>query len=218
MPNDGSTVLIRSMHPALEGVVRLSAGGVSAVDHVVAVEAVDLPGALRAAPGSIVVVDLDATATLTELRTIAGLGTDARIVVLADRDWPGSSLTAIRLGVRGFVRVPEALDTLSETLRRVARGERAIPSEIEQAAIAELGRCVQRARVASREASIITSRERQVLELLADGLTMRQIGRRLSISPRTVEAHTGKLYRKLTVRSRVEAIRRGSALGLIELG
>jgi DNA-binding CsgD family transcriptional regulator len=56
-----------------------------------------------------------------------------------------------------------------------------------------------------------------VLELLSDGHTMRQIATRLSISPRTVETHVGKLYRKLGVRTRVQAVSRAATLGLVEL-
>ena len=56
-----------------------------------------------------------------------------------------------------------------------------------------------------RLAGTVTEREREILALLADGMTMRQVGRRLGISPRTVESHVGKLYRKLGVGSRVQA-------------
>jgi DNA-binding CsgD family transcriptional regulator len=63
----------------------------------------------------------------------------------------------------------------------------------------------------------VTPRERQILQLLAEGLTMRQVARRLEISPRTVETHVAKLYRKLDVRTRVQAIARAASIGLIDL-
>jgi DNA-binding CsgD family transcriptional regulator len=46
---------------------------------------------------------------------------------------------------------------------------------------------------------------------------MRQMGTRLGISPRTVETHVAKLYRKLEVRTRVQAVSRAVSLGLVEL-
>jgi DNA-binding CsgD family transcriptional regulator len=52
--------------------------------------------------------------------------------------------------------------------------------------------------------------------LVSQGLTMQQAGRRLGISPRTVETHVAKLYRKLGVRTRVQAVGRAVQLGLIE--
>jgi DNA-binding NarL/FixJ family response regulator len=53
--------------------------------------------------------------------------------------------------------------------------------------------------------------------LLSRGLTMRQMATRLGISPRTVETHVAKLYRKLDVRTRIQAVSRAVSLGLIEL-
>jgi len=211
-------VLIRSMHPALEGVVRLAASAAERPDLIVVVGQRDLAAAVGATPGAIVVLDLQHGPTLSDVRSVRALETDPRVVLLIDAGWSGSALGAIRLGVRAFVRVPDALETLPDVIDRVALGERAIPTDLERSAVRELGRSVHQARAASELTPAITARERQVLELLADGCTMRQIGRRLGISSRTVESHVGKLYRKLAVRSRIQAITRGSALGLIELG
>ena len=61
-----------------------------------------------------------------------------------------------------------------------------------------------------------TTREREVLELMASGATNREIADRLHLSPHTVKEHTSALYRKLEVRNRTEAVRRGQLLGLIE--
>jgi DNA-binding NarL/FixJ family response regulator len=220
MPNERSgVVLIRAMHPALEGVVRLAASAVGCIDRIIVVEDDDLAAAVGSTPSRpIVVLDHQHDPTLSDVRSIRALETDPWVVLLIDTGWGGSALGAIRLGVRAFVRVPDALETLPDVIDRVALGERAIPTDLERSAVRELGRSVHQARAASELTPAITARERQVLELLADGCTMRQIGRRLGISSRTVESHVGKLYRKLAVRSRIQAITRGSALGLIELG
>lgn len=61
-----------------------------------------------------------------------------------------------------------------------------------------------------------SAREREVLELMASGATNREIAERLHLSPHTVKEHTSALYRKLEVRNRTEAVRRGQLLGLIE--
>ncbi len=88
---------------------------------------------------------------------------------------------------------------------------------LEQDAVLALGRFARRAREGAEVAADLTSREQQVLELLSDGHTMRQIATRLSISPRTVETHVAKIYRKLGVRTRVQAVSRAATLGLVEL-
>ena len=93
-----------------------------------------------------------------------------------------------------------------------------VDAALDEAAVAELSWRVRRAREGSAIGGVLTRRERQVLALLADGLTTRQMARRLEISPRTVETHVGKLYRKLEVHSRVQAVSRAAALGLLDVG
>ena len=73
------------------------------------------------------------------------------------------------------------------------------------------------AREGSEVRASLTPREHEVLMLIGRGITMRQMATRLGISPRTVETHMAKLYRKLEVRTRVQAVSGRSRSGLIEL-
>jgi two-component system response regulator DesR len=61
----------------------------------------------------------------------------------------------------------------------------------------------------------LTDREREVLELMASGATNPEIGETLHLSRHTVKEHSSALYRKLGVRNRTEAVRRGQRLGLL---
>jgi ATP/maltotriose-dependent transcriptional regulator MalT len=70
------------------------------------------------------------------------------------------------------------------------------------------------ARQAEGPATPLSSREREVLELIGQGATNREIAERLFLSPHTVKDHTTALYRKLGVRNRAEAARRAEQLGL----
>jgi len=139
------------------------------------------------------------------------------VLVLSDHAEGDHVLRALRLGARGYVTKAEGLRGLAETIRRVLAGERVIAPGMEQDAVLALGRFARRAREGAEVAADLTSREQQVLELLSDGHTMRQIATRLGISPRTVETHVAKVYRKLGVRTRVQAVSRAATLGLVEL-
>jgi DNA-binding NarL/FixJ family response regulator len=66
-----------------------------------------------------------------------------------------------------------------------------------------------------RPATELSSREHEVLDLIAGGSTNKEIAERLFLSPHTVKEHTSTLYRKLGVRNRAEAVQRAQRLGLI---
>jgi len=90
-------------------------------------------------------------------------------------------------------------------------------TEQERIAVEELGRLARQAREVSGVRATLTDREIEILELLALGFTVKQVATRLRLSPRTVETHVAKLYRKLGARNRVQAVSRAASLGLIEL-
>jgi DNA-binding NarL/FixJ family response regulator len=125
-------------------------------------------------------------------------------------------LDALRLGVRGYLGKADGLRRVGESVRRIAAGERLMAPNLEQVAVMALGRFAKRAREGSEMTASLTPREREILVMVSHGLTMRQIGRSLSISPRTVESHVAKLYRKLGARTRVQAVARAASLGLID--
>ncbi|MBD3942237.1 response regulator transcription factor [Microbacterium sp. NEAU-LLC] len=68
---------------------------------------------------------------------------------------------------------------------------------------------------AVRDDAVLTTREREVLELLADGLTNKEIAARLHITTKTTMHHTGSIYRKLDVRGRAEATAYAFRHGLV---
>ncbi len=63
----------------------------------------------------------------------------------------------------------------------------------------------------------LSAREKEVLQLMAEGLANKQIALRLAISEHTVKFHLSSLYAKLNVSGRTEAVKRGLGLGLISL-
>ena len=212
-------VVIAGGHPVIRGVVRLSCADAGGLE--IAGEAEDVVRAVelcRALTPDVVVVDVDgdedAAGAIARLR---GDAVDTPIVVLSDRTDGTSVLTALRLGVRGFVGKNDGLRSVGSAIRRVADGERVIAPELEQAAVAALGSLARQAREGSEMRASLTPREHEILLMVSQGLTMQQAGSRLGISPRTVETHVAKLYRKLGVRTRVQAVARAAQLGLIDL-
>ena len=220
MASEPVRILVVGSHPVILGVVRLACEAISYVSIVDEEQRGE--DALRAAVAispDLIVLDLDLPDVpgVEVLRALREGGFDGPVVALSERSDGAAVLEAMRLGVDGYLPKPDGLRRVGDAIQRVLAGDRAVDPALEQAALLELGRFARQAREGSEVGSVLTPRERQILELLADGLTMQQIGRRLGISARTVETHVAKLYRKLSVRTRVQAVARAASLGLIEL-
>jgi DNA-binding NarL/FixJ family response regulator len=68
---------------------------------------------------------------------------------------------------------------------------------------------------ATSERPRLSSREREVVELIASGATNREIAARLYLSPHTVKEYTSSAYRKLGARNRADAVKRAQRVGLL---
>jgi DNA-binding NarL/FixJ family response regulator len=213
-------VLVVDAHPVIRGVARLACEGTEDLELVAeAAEAGEALNAVTALSPHVVVLDLDLPGdggrdTLARLKEAHYPG---RVLALSERSDGAAVLDALKLGVQSYLLKGTALRTLADAVRRTAAGERLIDPDLEQGAVLELGRFARKAREGSETAALLTVREQQILEHISEGLTMHQIGTRLGISPRTVETHVAKLYRKLGVRTRVQAVARAATLGLIDL-
>jgi two-component system, NarL family, response regulator DevR len=114
-------------------------------------------------------------------------------------------LEAIQRGARGYVLKDVDAVALVAAIRAVRRGESAFDSHSATMVVRSL----------AAPAPELTAREREVLTLLARGLSNEAIGRELYISATTAKFHVGNVMRKLAVSRRAEAVYAGSKLGLI---
>ena len=215
---DTVRAVVVASHPTVRAVIELACRELDVKVVDTSETAVAATAACRSCSPDLLILDLDLP-DADGFRVLTDLD-DARpavVLVLADRADGDRVLRALRLGALGYVTKAEGLGDLATSLRRVLVGERVMTPGLEKEAMGALGRMARRAREGADVEAGLTPRERQVLELLSGGLTVGQIASRLSISPRTVETHVAKLYRKLGVRTRVQAISRPATLGLVDL-
>jgi LuxR family maltose regulon positive regulatory protein len=184
---------------------------------------------------------LDAMATATEAAGAYGL----LISVLAlqalalhqqgsDREGLGTLARALRLAEpEGFVRSFVAKGAPMRELLELAQDRQAAPGYVARllrafapwagqgpvTASVAVGpqHTSSPGQVAARLVEPLSDRELEVLELLAMGMTNREIGERLYIAPGTVKAHTASIYGKLDVHSRMQAVARAHELGILPL-
>lgn len=129
----------------------------------------------------------------------------ARIIILTTYDSDGEIHRAIKAGAKGYLLKDARREELLECIRRVHAGETCIPAPL----VAKLA--------ASMSSESLTGRELNVLELLASGLSNKEIGARLFISETTVKSHLRAIFSKLNVLSRTEAVTAANRRGLIKL-
>ncbi|WP_376796939.1 LuxR C-terminal-related transcriptional regulator [Thermogemmatispora sp.] len=162
----------------------------------------------------VVVFDLPLleTQALETLRQMKQLSPDAHILVLSASSRPEDLSAVLRAGADGYLLREVAPDELVQAIRAIARGETVVQPQLAARLLTSLSQGEERA-----PATSLTTRERQVLLLLARGLRNKEIARRLQVSERTVNFHLANIYQKLHVSGRTEALSRALEEGLLPL-
>jgi two-component system response regulator NreC len=153
---------------------------------------------------------LDLTAELTnadpELRVL--------VVTMHERD--DYLFRALRAGASGYVLKGAEVQELLTAVRTVAQGETYVDQSLTGKLVADYLTRLDSGEDRSQFDGL-TEREREVLTLIADGLTSAEIGGRLFLSPHTVQTHRDHIMTKLDLHSRVELTKYAIRKGLIEL-
>ncbi|UKH21210.1 response regulator [Actinobacillus pleuropneumoniae] len=134
---------------------------------------------------------------LDTLRALRKHGIDSRIVVLTVSDEQSDVFALIDAGVDGYLLKDSDTAELVENIRKAAQGETVLSDSVRQHLLDR--------RPENDPLSVLTDRERDVLQWIATGMSNKQIASQLFISEETVKVHIRNLLRKLNVHSRVAA-------------
>ena len=133
------------------------------------------------------------------------------VLILSMHDDDRYLFEALKAGAGGYVLKREADHHLVDAVRAVARGESFLTNGAQKTLVREW-----MADPSAGPAEPLTAREQQVLKLIAEAHTNREIGEILHLSEKTVESHRGNILRKLGMRDRVELVRYAIRRGLVE--
>lgn len=205
-------ILVADDHPVVRaGLVALieAAGDLEVVGTAsTGLEAVDVA---RALSPDVVLMDLRMPGLDGDEATARIVGADprTRVVILTTYESDDAILSAIEAGASGYLlkAAPEA--ELLAGIRAVAAGEVALAPGV--AAL-----LVKRAAAPAPVLPALSARELEVLRLVAEGLSNREIGERLFLGEATVKTHLLKAFAKLDVNDRTRAVTRAMELGLLQ--
>lgn len=145
-------------------------------------------------------------------RRVGARSPHTRVIVLSIYADEAHVLEALRHGAAGYALKDVALNDLIRGLREVAAGHRYLSPPLSERAIEAYAK-----RVTAGQSlhETLTPREREILQLVAEGHTSAEIAVRLGISPRTVEVHRANLLHKLGLRSHTDVVRYAIRRGLL---
>jgi DNA-binding NarL/FixJ family response regulator len=148
-----------------------------------------------------VVVDLAHPDAVTAIAALSAELPRYPVLALSAAPDHGDALAAVRAGAAGYLVAGTGPAELVAAVRRTAAGEAVFSPGLAAELLDERGRSV------AEDAAALTDREIEVLRLVVEGLTARQIATRLVLSPRTVENHVQHLLRKLRLPNRAALVR-----------
>jgi two-component system, NarL family, response regulator LiaR len=137
-----------------------------------------------------------------------------QILLLAADGEPALAVAAVRAGANSWVSATSSFDNLLEVIHGVRRGEAFFPAAYLGPVLRALRDDLARARQHSEMLGALSSRERQVLQGIVEGMRDGRIAAELCISPYTVRTHVANILAKLKVHSRLEAATVARAAGM----
>lgn len=172
-------------------------------------EATDGEEALRLVPElgpDVLLLDIRMPGTdgLEVTRRLRETGCEVPIVILTTFDTDRNVLTALQHGASGFLLKDAPAEQLVAAIRAAATGDAVLAPSVARRVTDELAR--RRTPEGIERLAELTGREREVLALMADGLSNAEVAERLVIGEGTVKTHVARILMKLGVRDRLQAV------------
>jgi DNA-binding NarL/FixJ family response regulator len=157
---------------------------------------------------------IEATRRITEAEQTAGV----RVLILTTFDLDEYVYAALRAGASGFLLKDTPPADLLTAIRVIAAGDALLAPAVTRRLIAEFARRPEPGQKPASTLDGITDREREVLTLIARGLSNEEIARALHVTMATTKTHVGRLLAKLGARDRAQLVMVAYETGLVRAG
>ncbi|RMH73696.1 MAG: DNA-binding response regulator [Actinomyces sp.] len=155
--------------------------------------------------------EMDGVEACRQVRTLVP---ETRVVMLtmhADQDVLAN---AIRAGACGYLVKDCSTEEIADAVRMAANGDTALSPQLAASMLDEVRKLDQ---MPARDDRVVTKREEEVLQLIADGCSTAEVAEQLYISQKTVKNHLASIYQKLDARDRTQAVLQAVRMGIVSL-
>ena len=150
-------------------------------------------------------------------RLISAAMPDMKVVILTASDEEAKLFDAIKSGAQGYLLKNLEADEFFDMLERAHRGEPAMTPALAKKLLQEFAKPSEAAATATPDQDALTAREREVLELMVEGVTSnRRLAKRLGLSENTVKFHVRNILDKLRLHNRAEVVGYALRHGMVD--
>ena len=140
-------------------------------------------------------------------RRVVDAGVSTRIILLTMHEDPSAVLEAQEAGASGYVLKDNSFEELVQAVRIVVAGGSFVTPSVQQK--------LRKLQAEGRLATLLSKREREVIKLIAEGRSSKEIARLMDISPRTVDTYRKRLMEKLDLHTLADVVRYAVRTGMI---
>ena len=151
-------------------------------------------------------------------RELKNASLETRIMIITMHSKVNYIAKAFQAGATGYVVKESASERLLQGMDVVLKGEYFMDSSVSRKVVEKLMQLPgKEIKITDAKYETLTSREQEIMVLLAEGLSSKKIAEKLFISPKTVENHRSNIFCKLNLHSTIELIRYAARLGIIDI-
>lgn len=153
---------------------------------------------------------------LEAMKVLKSKNSPVPVIILTTYNEDDLMINGLALGARGYLLKDTSRENLFRNIESAVRGETLLTSEIMERVIATREN-YKTSNTANEEASLLTDKETQILQSVAQGFKSKEIASDMGIAERTVKAHLTSIYNKLGVDSRSQAVAIGLERGILHM-
>jgi DNA-binding NarL/FixJ family response regulator len=165
------------------------------------------PAVLREAKPQVVLLDVGLwdDDSLCVAETVRKESPESKVIIMDLLPVHEDIVDFVNAGVSGFILKDATFEDLVSTIRSVADGAHVLPPEMTSTLFSQIARdAIVRGRTGAMDSVRLTAREREVIELIGEGLSNKEIASRLGIASHTVKSHVRNVMEKLAMHTRLQ--------------